>query len=843
MTGPAIQTQQDLARFPVEPGETVTAWSLSAVSACYFPGEPALAEDRVNYRFINGFVDVGDLPCRRALWKDVEKRSVTLDTSWPVESINLPGFNRRLEFSDFWHRPTRLKRWCRTILEPSETGTYPFSLATCGGVHIWVDGILAAKFEPYSRNTEQKTHIELPLKASGSEVIMLSEDLAERDTNWYVELTLQGERPIVSAVPGDADAHVVRELMAVARDVRPEREFSSSAPLVLTFDQPSADDIEVTARVLPSVHQRGKPPTLSSKAVLKAGETTLKINGIETMPDGYHPLDLVFAVGGTRVSRQIAFALLREINLPDGTGDLLQRKQHALRFAADHGEMRVGRALAILATGQGCSETCRTIIEDTLEAIDERRDCSDFVLVPLLWLQSAYRDQLPADLAARIDRSILEYRYWVDEPGNDAMWFWSENHVLCFHVSQYLAGTLLPSGYFTMSGRSGSKQRQLAEERLSKWFDSVEEHGFAEWNSAAYYPIDFIGLLALQHLGEGVIAQRAGQLLDRLFEMIALHTLAGVPSGSMGRAYDKELRAGPCTELAPFATVAFGSGWLNDGVAALPMFCAGSYEPPAQLAKLASPDTDTAVQAHYVQGYGNAAQLALYKTQSVQLSASIDNTPGARGHQQHILDVRFAGHPFARAWINHPGEDDPWGHQRPSYWAGNGSMPRVGQYGNAALMLFDIPSDHRIDFTHVYAPLDTFDAWDIHGDWLMLQSSTGFAAISACGPLAPMTEGPGQHREFRSYGRKAGWVVITGDLPAGASLPLVREMLARTQTSFDARNMTVSLQRPDAPGLTLTYETGLTVGGTPHGFPNPKLKPEISISSAVILKSNALDQI
>ena len=29
--------------------------------------------------------------------------------------------------------------------------------------------------------------------------------------------------------------------------------------------------------------------------------------------------------------------------------------------------------------------------------------------------------------------AILGFRYWLDEPGNDVMWYWSENHVLCFH--------------------------------------------------------------------------------------------------------------------------------------------------------------------------------------------------------------------------------------------------------------------------------------------------------------------------------------------------------------------------------------------------------------------------
>src|SRR5690606_32600454 len=101
--------------------------------------------------------------------------------------------------------------------------------------------------------------------------------------------------------------------------------------------------------------------------------------------------------------------------------------------------------------------------------------------------------------------------------------------------------------------------------RLARWLDAVEADGLVEWNSVAYYPIDFIGLFALHHWAEAPLKGRATALLDQLFLMIGLHTLAGVPAGSMGRAYDKELRAGPLTELAPFCRVAFGEGWLNPG--------------------------------------------------------------------------------------------------------------------------------------------------------------------------------------------------------------------------------------------------------------------------------------
>lgn len=61
--------------------------------------------------------------------------------------------------------------------------------------------------------------------------------------------------------------------------------------------------------------------------------------------------------------------------------------------------------------------------------------------MPLIWLWQRYQgQQLPPQDWRRVRSAILGFRYWIDEPGNDTMWFWSENHCLCFHVAQYLAG-------------------------------------------------------------------------------------------------------------------------------------------------------------------------------------------------------------------------------------------------------------------------------------------------------------------------------------------------------------------------------------------------------------------
>lgn len=808
----------------ISKGDSLNAWELSPVEAQYFPGEPAIAHDKQNYRYVNGFVDVGDLPCRVATWRDVATRTVSLRTDWPVESLYLPGSNRRVEFTQFRHRPTRLARWCRTWITVPESRYCSFRLSTRGGVHIWVDGELAGRFEPFTRNSTEDTVVHLPLKAGGSEIIVLTEDMAERDVQWFFEMVLLDDVALAVTLPGARMGQQVDALKTLASQARCKGDVvDRDGQVILLFDTPASIDVDIHVQVTSTSHTHAV--LLDRLLTLKAGATELVLCQGHELPDGYHTLMLTLIAGESRVARNIGCAVLHDVVPHPIAGDLAARKRAALDHAAEHGEMRMGTAVALLETGHHDDPRLRPIIEETLLAIEERRDCADFVAVPLLWAYQRHAASLPADLRLRSERALLDFRYWVDEKGNDVMWFWSENHALCFHVSQLLAGLAWPERIFTASGRPGREQAELATERLGRWFDAVEEEGLAEWNSSAYYPVDFIGLLALAELAPEPLAQRARVLCDRIFTMVALHSLNGVPAGSMGRAYDKELRAGPLTELAPFGAIAFGKGWLNTGVASLPLFAAGRYEPPAALEQYVEPAAGHVVSAQYLQGHGPASLLTLYKTRHVQLSTNSGAKAGGYGHQQHVLDLRFAAHPMARSWINHPGEDDPWGEQRPSYWAGNGTLPRVGQAGNVAMLLYRLEADARLPFTHVYAARSGI-VHHLNGDTLILQSGEALVAHKSTGALEAIATGPAAGLEYRSHGHQQGWAVIVSET---RDLARFIEQVAACRLSIDAQAGRLSLSMPHRPELMLDWSAGLSLGGQPVAAQGLSAIPQVSI--------------
>lgn len=807
---------------PLVSGDAIDCWTLSAITEEDFPGAPATAFDGQGYRFINGFVAIGDLPCRKALRATVLGRDVRPERDWLVEALRLPAISGRIDFAGFWHRPTRLGRWARTTLVAAAAGSARLRLATCGGVRVWCGDVAVTTFEPYIRNIASETEITLPLAAGRNDILVLTEDMAERDTNWFFELTLLDGGPLSIELPYAADADVVADVARLATGVRAERNLFVDTPLAIAFDAPAARDVILRARIV-SVHH-DHTTRLDRQVTLPAGATRLDLAPPGAVADGLFNLNLSFQVGHAVVERTVEAAFLADVTPPPAPATIAERKAEAARWFAANGQPRMGRVLAMMAADAIEPKALREILEITLDIIERRHDCSDFEMVPLLWLWRLWRDRLPEDLKARTRRAILDYRYWVDEPGNDVMWYWSENHVLCFHVAQYLAGRLFPSEVFTCSGRSGAEQETLGRQRLGLWFDAIDAEGLAEWNSAAYYPVDFIGLLGLDQDADATLKPRVRKLMDRLFGMIALHTMAGVPGGSQGRAYTKELLAGPLTNLAPVARIAFGTGWLNEGVAAAALFAVSDYEPPRSALDFAEPAEGEAIEVRYTQGVDHAGRLVVYRGRNAQLSTVVDHLTGKGGHQQHVVDVLLSGHPLARVFVNHPGEADPSGSHRPSFWAGNGVLPRVAQWRDTALLVFDARASD-LGWTHAYlgAGLDEVRAV---GDWIAVRSGKGFVALHAANGLTAQTSGPTAGHEVRSPGAVNGWIVTIAEGDAAAFERFVTRLTA-TMTSFDVIGRRLTVTAPGAAVLVLSWADGLEVDGQPapfnHFSPEPVL--------------------
>lgn len=200
--------------------------------------------------------------------------------------------------------------------------------------------------------------------------------------------------------------------------------------------------------------------------LLPAGAVDLAVAQADDLPADYRSYAVTLKAGGLRASRNLGVEIAHAARQGPAPRDLAGRIAEALDHVAARAEPDSVRALARLALGQQGAET-EAMLAAGLGPIEDCHDCADFILVPMLWCRMCYPDRLSAAIRARIDDVALGYRYWMDEPGNDVQWYFSENHALLFHTAAYLAGHLLPDGRFRRSGRTGRGQSAVGAARVA----------------------------------------------------------------------------------------------------------------------------------------------------------------------------------------------------------------------------------------------------------------------------------------------------------------------------------------------------------------------------------------
>ncbi|MCL2494869.1 MAG: hypothetical protein FWE98_04340 [Oscillospiraceae bacterium] len=175
--------------------------------------------------------------------------------------------------------------------------------------------------------------------------------------------------------------------------------------------------------------------------------------------------------------------------------------------------------------------------------IDSRFDCMDFRMQSLLRLQYSHIDAIRAVAptgARMIEEIFLNAKYWMTEPGEDSMCYWSENHQILFAVAEYLAGQAWPDETFTNDGAKGRAHMARGRARIGYWMEQRFAFGYSEYNSANYYRFNigpasnFIQFAAPE---DAVMVQRMKMCMDLLFFDLACYAHKGSLLAPTGRAY------------------------------------------------------------------------------------------------------------------------------------------------------------------------------------------------------------------------------------------------------------------------------------------------------------------
>lgn len=759
-------------------GDAIRYWQLGAIAEERFDVPDAPMKGEMDPFFFltkhKNFIP-HEYPCRTTFAEQYRGKRPDVRGAFAEKRWWLPFGSPRVDLSGFWFRPTRLATWARTYIEADATGTARLNLGTCGGAVLWLNGTEIGWMAPYSRNLEARQEFELPLVAGLNEITLFFDDLAERDARYFFQLDYLSGPSARVAVPVPVEASVADAFESALDRMYFDRQHYFEGDITLMLPSALPVDTAVNVAVEGDFMSRER---FDLDFTLAAGASRLVVGPADKAPADFRHFRIALSSGGFAVARSLGVEICHAARQGDAPTTLDARIRETLDEVSEYSERDTVRAFARLASGRAGTDT-DAMIEEILPSIEDCHDCADFSLVPLIWSRTVWGSDISDKTRARIDAAILNYRYWMDEPGNDVQWYFSENHALLFHTSAYLAGHLLADRTFVRSGRKGTEQRAVGAARVRAWLDHFEQWEMAEFNSAPYFPIDLKGLTALAALSpDADIAERAKTGIVRLCEIIVRSAHHGMVTAAQGRSYEHTLCAGRSLELSAVARLLWGRGWYGRRVHALPQLAVCLRDHglviPNSFAAIADHRGDQHQEWSFAQGEGRFAALYHYKGEHFAIGSAAHYRWHEWGYQETILHLRIGERPEAAVWINHPGETIQFGYGRPSYWGGCGTIARVQQYRGLAVMDFSA-FEEQPDFSHAWFPTAEFDESIVDGSLAVARSGEGAVLIRGSSSLSVVTEGPSAHAELRQQGRKTRWIIRVA---AAASLSEARDRFA-----------------------------------------------------------------
>ncbi|TPW32625.1 hypothetical protein FJU08_04520 [Martelella alba] len=767
-------------RRPLPKGGPICYWHVSAIAETEYNVADTTMSGHMDAQFFltkeKNFIP-HEYPCRTEFLKERHgKRPVLVDRQRPAR-VWTPFGSPRVDLSGFWFRATAVSAWADTRIEAEQAGTARLKLSCCGGAVLFVNGVEVGHMSVYQRNFETAAEFEVALEAGLNDITVFFDDLAERDARYFFELDyIDGPEAQISLDVPCKDS-LADEMEALLETMHFEHPAYSSGTVAFNCPITVSEDLDVEIAVagdfLAEEHD-----IFTSR--LASGSPRLEVGDISAFHSDFRHFDVRLSSGGLTLSRPFTVEIARceDQGRPPETLDL--RIDEALHHVADKGYADAISALARLGLGLAGTRT-EKMIEVSLPKIENCHDCADFHLVPLLFGRIRFAGLLSDTIRARIDAATLNFRFWMDEPGNDVQWYYSENHALLFHTAAYLAGHFHADKVFIRSGLTGEEQSARGAARLRAWFDHFESWEMAEFNSVPYFPIDLKGLTTLYALAhDDDIRTRAGNAIMRLIAIVAASAHQGTLTAAQGRSYEHTLMAARTSELSAIARVLWSRGFYGRTFQTLPQFllCLRDHglTLPEEIRAVACLSGDSAREWTFSQGENRFAHLYHYKTEDAAMGSLARYRWSEWGYQETVLQLRLGHNPDAQIWINHPGEVIHCGFGRPSYWGGCGSLPRVHQYRGLALVMFET-HEGQPEFSHIWFPEQVFDEAIRQDQRAAARSGRAMVVISGSGPLEAVQTGPTAGMEIRQNGRKTAWLIRLG----------VAETAQGTLAAFQAR--------------------------------------------------------
>jgi hypothetical protein len=772
---------------------------------------------------------------------DIEK-AVPIGASW--EWV-VTDEDQVIDFSAFNFTPTLMQGWLLTNLYADVPIRAHAELLTIGPARVFLNGRLHTHYaDSFSYVALQRVPLMLELQAGETSICLQGDMLGWREARLALGLRFSEPYPIAIHSPNatdelDSAAWMRAEDMLDGVQVRQfafptlpgyiwlDARARSSAALDVEVELPIPENVFAQLRSLPrpkgQVHLKLEPG--------ERGELPLVTEltaGMSKMPGENSLMLTVRPADGTPLvlEREIWAGSNAFSHAPYGDYD--QRRAEALHHLAAM-PFDVPATLAALELG-AVDQVSAEAVSLACHFMENRYDCADFYAIGLLALMYRY-GQHPAlreSERARIEAAFLGFKYWLDEPGLDAMCYFTENHQILFHVAAYLAGQLWPSHSFQNSGWTGRQQMARNRPRIENWIRRRLQGSFSEWDSNAYMALDAFAMLAMAEFAQSArLREMATALLNKLFFLLACQSFRGAHASTHGRCYVTALKSARVENTSSLQRIAWGMGIFNGETRATGLLAlARAYRVPDVLQSIGA-DTERVLvtqarsYAQFRLGFDMRSdhwdvRTQTYRTPEVMLSAALDYQPGEMGIQEHLWQATLG--PEAVVFTTYPGNSQEHGNARPNFWAGSARLPRVGMTGRTVICLYRLEPDVGLGISHAYFPTAMFDEWRVDGQWAFARVGLGYIALWGDGELALTDRGRHVAQELRSRGAGQAWVCHVGRAADdGDFAAFQRALLAHPP---QASAMYVSWMMPRGQTIQFGWEGALRVDGRPEDWEN-----------------------
>lgn len=783
------------------------------------------------------------------------------------------GDDGLLDWSQFCYTPEYRHAIAGTLLEVDQAEWRTLEVACTGPVAVWADDILLAVFDDVSYMEPVSHRLRVRLSSGTTRILLATWQVAFRECRHVASLRVHG-LPVRVVLPNPhADEYASADAERILDAVGSPRWALSDSIARLTGPPGAALEVSITA---PGAHtaritrvrldgtgaaqvpltngQRAGSPPASRPAPAQPGITNSATHSVsdgadpgvvtEAAADGDATASML-TTGETQlrvriddprcpVTRTLHVAVLPPARRTEPLGpDPLAGRLEMLRHVAT-GTPCTARTLAAAALDPDAPVHVHAEdLAPALAMVNSRSDCADFEAVGLmhLWHRLAERPWDPG-LKEQVQHSLLNFKYWIDQPGLDAMCYFTENHQFVWHTAELLVGEAFADQQFANTGWTGAEHAAHARPLALEWMRRKLAGGFSEFDSNAYLAIDSLALVSLVEYGvDPEVAHLAEALLDKTLLTLATNSWRGVHGAAHGRSYTQTLRSSRLEETAPIMWALWGTGALNAAVLpATALATATTYELPQVIRALAIDlparwEGRQVYRGQYRQTHDllqrpYGSDLHVWRTPSAMLSSVQDYRPGLPGLQEHIWGATLG--PEVQVFATQPAASTHSSSARPNAWAGQRVLPRARQHRDTVLVLHRFPPHDPSPRTHLWFPGALMDEWKQHGPWLAGRVGRGLVAVAADGGFTPATATDTAWQEWCPGGDGRGYVATVADMDEfgveSPSMSLDLFVQSLTEPDFRAHRTgdpQVRWTTRDGRELHLAWDSPFTVDGSP----------------------------